>query len=156
MDEITRPHMRAMLRHWGHALDTVAGYQRELKNRMATVRYAYNTLSAVRLDGAPSSGNRTDIVERAVERVFSCEEEYINAEESICNRVTELLALKRHIDAEVARLDDIEQMILRMRYQDFYDWTRISVKMRLSDSQARAIETRAVDKLRCNINVGPA
>ena len=153
MDElITRSRMRAILCDWGHALDTVAGYERDLKMLRSRLLDAYDTRGAARLDCVPSGGVHTGIVARAVERVERLKAEYLNAEKNTLKRATELLSLKSHIDVEISRLDDIEQQIMRMRYQDGHEWARIAKMLQCSEQQARAIDTHAVDILRGALN----
>lgn len=145
---ITRPQMRAILWRWGHALETVAGYERDLKALRSMIQDAYDTLGAPRMDGAPSGGGHADIVARASERVERRVSEYRKVEQSTLRLATERLALKRLIDVEVARLSDIEQQVLRMRYQTDNEWVYIAFKLSYSEQHVRAIETRAVDRLR--------
>ena len=62
---VTRARMRSMLWNWGHALNTISGYENDLKVLRQLIVDAQDTLGAQNLDGMPHSGAPGDSVARS-------------------------------------------------------------------------------------------
>ena len=148
MEEMSRAAMRAMLWNWGHALSTVAGYEQEMRVLWHAVADARDTLGAQRLSGMPGAGEVSDPVLRAVMATQRRIEEYERGSGAMAQRIQSRLELKNVVDECVARLSDVDQRVLTLRYKNGMSWLAISIKLSYSLSQVRYHDTRAVDALR--------
>lgn len=148
MEEITRARMRAMLWNWGHALDTIAGCEGELRILHRAVLDAEDTLGAQRLDGLPRAGGVSDPVARAAQAAERRMAEYERAAARLNALVHERMALKCVLDAAVAGLDGLDGRIIELRYRRGLSWAGVAARVSYSEAQARMRETRAIDRLR--------
>lgn len=150
---VTRARMRSMLWNWGHALNTISGYENDLKVLRQLIVDAQDTLGAQNLDGMPHSGAPGDSVARAVELVEKRKEAYSGAERATMELIEGRLRLKTTMDRHVIELSALEQQIIRLRYQEGKEWVYIALRVNYSEAQARAIETQAIDKLRATSEI---
>lgn len=143
-----RQQVRAMLWNWGHALKIIATFEEELKDARLLIISAYNTLGAANNDGMPHGSCISDSVANAAFDAMDRSEQYRELMVHVQGEIDKRIQLKREVDAMIDELSGTEQLILRARYQKGKTWGAIAREFNYSETQAREIERKAVDKLK--------
>ena len=121
----------------------------ELHNRIKhNLEVIANLRAAAESTAADYSSERVQSSQPSGSRMSTFVEMACDLERTVQQQQEQLATLKASINAEIDTLDDYDvKLVMKLRYLDFYSWSRIAAVLVVSESSVYRLHRDGLDKL---------